>query len=398
VVQEDAFSVRLGRASVWRPGAGFESGRGVVLGDLADDALLWLDFYKPRATIPAPYFFDVESIADALRDVGVGGGDEVARLVERRHTDAVGRRRVNVVTGFGVERGDEYQLAAADVRTMLVAVAVTVIALPRCVVTVRHRPVFWIGRPVELDLRQRIYEEGSSPRAEPFATRLQLHDPVGRRWTSTPGARSSGDLAQLILAELSATLDPAVGYLSRALEFAEHRYFAIFDTPELDEAAMVGAQRGLFELARLLAEFGRAIYFYLAWTPEDTGEWFDDVTSTEPLDRIREQHEEAQARVRSLIQDVRVSVDMMASTVASRQLVIAHRQEERAREQMLRNERFMRDATLVASLVLLPTLIATIYGANVALPFKNEVGGALLLVAAMAIGAALAWLAIRRRD
>jgi Mg2+ and Co2+ transporter CorA len=65
---------------------------------------------------------------------------------------------------------------------------------------------------------------------------------------------------------------------------------------------------------------------------------------------------------------------------------------------MLRNERFMRDATLVASLVLLPTLIATIYGANVALPFKNEVGGALLLVAAMAIGAALAWLAIRRRD
>jgi Mg2+ and Co2+ transporter CorA len=115
------------------------------------------------------------------------------------------------------------------------------------------------------------------------------------------------------------------------------------------------------------------------------------------LDRVRAQHEEAQARVRSLIQDVRTSVDMMASTVASRQLVIAHRQEERAREQMLRNERFMRDATLVTSLVLLPTLIATIYGANVALPFKNEVAGALLLLASMAIGAALAWLAIRRR-
>jgi Mg2+ and Co2+ transporter CorA len=263
--------------------------------------------------------------------------------------------------------------------------------------------MFWMGRRID-ERTLDIIHSARAPEDEPFATGARLHEPVSARWTQSPAAATAADLAQLALAEIAATLAPGVDYLSRRLESAEHRYFRVLEAEELVETELHSAQRRLFELARLIAEFGRAAYFFGAWTPADPRDWFTERTETTEAERVRREYAQAVDRIRALRQDVRASVDMMASTVASRQLVIAHRQEEQARQHLLlaeeqreRNERFMREATLVASLVLLPTLVATVYGSNVALPFKNRLAGSVLLIAAMVIGAALGWLALRRR-
>src|SRR4051812_10631241 len=348
---------------------------------------------------------DVRPIAEALERAGQRGTPmlgttpaDIAELVG--HSPAVGLARRDVLTAFGVRRVRKRTLASADSYGGLVAEPMSLLVYDRCLVTVRHAPLLWVGRKVDEALWEKL--EGGIAEAD----KRPLEDLVTRtsgRWVES-GGRTTADLAQLVLGELTASLDPGVESLSRALEFGEHAYFEVLEADELVEADLTAAQRSLFELARLIAEFGRAAYFFGAWTPDDPSEWFTGASATREIERVQRRHEQVVDRIRALRQDLRASVDMMASTVASRQLVIAHRQEERTRQQLLlaeqqreRNERFMRDATIVASVVLLPTLIATIYGANIALPFQHRFAGSVLLLAAMAIGAGLAWLVLRRR-
>ena len=91
--------------------------------------------------------------------------------------------------------------------------------------------------------------------------------------------------------------------------------------------------------------------------------------------------------MRTLRQDLRASVDMVASTVASKQLLIAHEQEERSREalklaeeQRQRNEGFMRDASIIACVLLLPALVAGFFGANVNFPGRDDELGLLYML------------------
>jgi Mg2+ and Co2+ transporter CorA len=385
---------------VWRPGHGYEPAE-----TIADpgDGVLWLDFFKPRPDGPRPpYVYHVSPVVDALQRAGVAttSGD-IVDLVGTRQT--VGLKRRDALTAFGVGVGDNDQLEAIGAGALLVAVPATLLVFPRCLVTVRHLPMFWVGRRID-ERTLGLIHSTIAPEDEPFATPTRLCDPVSERWARAPDAATATDLAQLALGELAATLAPGIDYLSRRLESAEHGYFRVLETEEIAEDELRSAQRRLFELARLIAEFGRAAYFFGAWTPLDPRDWFTERTETAEAERVKREYAQAVDRIRALRQDLRASVDMMASTVASRQLVIAHRQEGQARQQLAlaeeqreRNERFMRDATLVASVVLLPTLVATVYGSNVALPFKNRLAGSILLIAAMVIGAALAWLVLRRR-
>jgi hypothetical protein len=56
-----------------------------------------------------------------------------------------------------------------------------------------------------------------------------------------------------------------------------------------------------------------------------------------------------------------------------------------------------RPGTVIASLVLLPTLVATVYGANVALPLEGRLAGTALMLLVMAVTGLVAWLALRAR-
>ena len=58
-----------------------------------------------------------------------------------------------------------------------------------------------------------------------------------------------------------------------------------------------------------------------------------------------------------------------------------------------RTSRLQRTITLLATVVLLPGLVASIYGANIAVPGRDRTAGTVVLVGAMlAIGAVSAWL------
>jgi hypothetical protein len=60
-------------------------------------------------------------------------------------------------------------------------------------------------------------------------------------------------------------------------------------------------------------------------------------------------------------------------------------------------ERFERVAATLASVFLLPTLFASIYGANVALPAKNNWWGFAVLTATIVVLGLLGWVLMRKR-
>jgi hypothetical protein len=79
--------------------------------------------------------------------------------------------------------------------------------------------------------------------------------------------------------------------------------------------------------------------------------------------------------------------DSLSSTLSSQQLVIAQRQASEA-------ERFQRTVTLIGSAVLVPALIASIFGANVAIRGQDTVQAAYGMLAFMVAGGALSFAAI----
>lgn len=409
-----SFAVQLGSETWWRRGLGYERAYEFDRDRLAnEDGVLWLDYFKPRSHGRQPvYIYDLSPIKTRLEELGFevrgeGSREPAAlRLFDCLQSTRLGFHRQDSIAGLGVELADPRLVSAAGTYTGMRAVRVSMIALPKCIVTVRDRPEYWFGRPLDTSLRQQIRESWREPaQLEPFATRLTFQDPVQRSWLESEAASSSGTLAELVLLELSRTFQPACGDLLELLEGAEQTYFSIIDIDALtmDDQALWRAQRNFFELIGVLGSFARSLSGFAEGT-SDSPAWFSDAGDRGVIKDVRRNYDEALSEVRVLRQDLRASVDMMASTLASKQLVVAHHQEQRAREQLRlaeeqrdRNERFMRDATLIASLVLLPTLIATIYGANVGLPFRDNAIGTVVLVVGMVVAAMLAWRLIHGR-
>lgn len=71
--------------------------------------------------------------------------------------------------------------------------------------------------------------------------------------------------------------------------------------------------------------------------------------------------------------------------------------DESRRRTARRQEELSRRVSLVTGLVLIPTLVATVYGANVVLPGKDDVVGLVVLLALMIASAAFTAITLRRR-
>ena len=102
---------------------------------------------------------------------------------------------------------------------------------------------------------------------------------------------------------------------------------------------------------------------------------FDGGRGVEFVDRLQGSFAEARHAVRSFQQDLRQSGDGIASMAASQQLALAERHREIAEEQQTATQSFQRRATIVGAAVLIPALVAGVFGANVDLPGRDESRG-----------------------
>lgn len=398
-------AVELASDTRWYPGALYElAWSPQVEREPPPGGITWLSYQERDGTIDsAGEYYDVSPIAERLEQLGVDVprryGSSTARAdLTGLLAPELGLRPSGTFTAFAVEPSPKLA-ERLGVFSCLRSTRVAFLAFPTCLVTMRHRSRIWIGR------RGGSAHPPVSADGGPFAGREALQKAVETAWAKRPDRSGVGDLAILVLRALSRTLPGGTAYLADRLEEAEGIYFSVLDTndDDLDEIALRSAQRNLFDLAGILTSLGRELTTLTANIPDDHPWVIGDRGQKEASDIVHD-YAEALATVRTSRQDLRTSVDMTASTLASRQLVIAHRQELRAQEQLRlaqeqrdRNDRFMRDATLIASLVLLPTLVATVYGANVGLPLKNEATGTIVMLAVMLVAAFAAWQALRLR-
>jgi hypothetical protein len=127
------------------------------------------------------------------------------------------------------------------------------------------------------------------------------------------------------------------------------------------------------------------------------------------LTEVLKRPDRAAQDMRRLRSDARAAVDTVASAIASQQLRIsreeAHaaqqdrdRREEAERVEARARDRLARDATLLASVLLVPTLVAALFSANVKLPRQGTTLGTALMFAVIVAGGFGTYGLIRWRD
>jgi Mg2+ and Co2+ transporter CorA len=412
--EQSEFSIQLGSVTWWTPGAAYERiDPAAPEHESSGGGIFWLDFFKPRSHGVQPvYVYDFQPIVRQLEKLrsptpGDSGERGIDRVLDAVRSTRLGYLATDAIASFGVEIADERLREAADTYCSMRSVRIVVIAaFPNCLVTLRDRPEYWLGRPLDDPTRTRIRALNEPPGLEPFGSRLTFQDPVQRQWMARDRASTALDLASFVLLELSSTFEPAYRELADLLDREEEAYFSIIDAEALalDTRALQHTQRNFFQLGSVLSMFNRNLSSF-SEQALDRGKWLGNFSERADLGQVQLNHRDALTAVQDLRQNLRASLDMMASTLASKQLVISYHHEQRAREQVRlaeeqreRNESFARAATLVATLILLPTLVATFYGANVGLPFRNRTLGTAVLLTTMILAGLLGWLLIRFRN
>jgi len=105
-----------------------------------------------------------------------------------------------------------------------------------------------------------------------------------------------------------------------------------------------------------------------------------------PLARLLiKRHRTALEEIQAVRAEAHAAADSFSSSVGAQQLVLAYHQRLEAVEERRREDRFARDATVIASLVLMPTLVASVFGANVPLPFGGTTAATITMLAAMVV-------------
>jgi Mg2+ and Co2+ transporter CorA len=203
--------------------------------------------------------------------------------------------------------------------------------------------------------------------------------------------------------------DIAIGLLTNAVEFCaalggrlrgamdevEEGFYGAMDEVEdafhrkhdkVDPARLTEYFQRLQLLGQAVEEVERDIRQLLRRLPPERG-------TEEPLVRrlLASYYRTELDQLGSLQTDIRMAGETMASVLSAQQLQAAQTEQQRS-------QRFQRAATLVASAILVPALVASLYGANVQLPGRETwwaLGG---LVALMVCGGLVTWWYMETRD
>lgn len=218
---------------------------------------------------------------------------------------------------------------------------------------------------------------------------------------------------ELVLATTQAYPRAVLGKFNEMLNAAEARFASIEGPDDLDGETQPGTS---LSLLRLIAAVGR-----IEQAVREASDDFERRTRARGLDgdEIGDVQTSFDRILGSLAQirgDTRTTVDMIGSTLSSAHLKIARAEakaaaDQRARhvaetegrlaaeaEQREREQRLSRAIALLASVLLIPTLVASVFGANVALPRERSAWGTYLMFATMVGLGALSYTLLREFD
>jgi hypothetical protein len=326
-----------------------------------------------------------EDAADDLMEIGLAPpGDE--------HRSALGTPlsdKENVYTALGVSimTAKDNRFGSHEV-VRLTRIALVPVA-SRQLISARHRDGWVWLEPIDGDAEEVLRQAVLHKRHPYGATSLLANIQTAGRVT---GATLAQDLAvEVVLATTHSYPRTVLDGLNRLLGDAEEQ-FAAFDLGQGIENG--DHSRTASSLLHLIAMVGR-IERELRLAGDD---FRNRVTASRiegPAVELAETNFDRTlaglARIRG---DARTTVDMIGSTLASAHLEIARRESKEAalqRERQEAAERTQRDreqrlvgaVALLTSALLIPTLVASVFGANVKLPREGSVWQTWFMLASM---------------
>jgi Mg2+ and Co2+ transporter CorA len=203
---------------------------------------------------------------------------------------------------------------------------------------------------------------------------------VARHWAREELA-TAADLATLILYELVGTYPLASRVLMSWLEQWELDFHRRFDETE---------RNTLIAIRSLLGEFEERLGAFERPEAEASESWFTGLTTDRWATRVQRLVERALSDLVNISAALRSSLDLLAVHSAAQHLHVARRQ-------AAQTERLQGTVAIVTSVLLVPTLIASVFGSNTAIPGEGHWTGFIALICLMVIGATSAYLLIRRR-
>jgi hypothetical protein len=194
--------------------------------------------------------------------------------------------------------------------------------------------------------------------------------------------RTSGDLATLILHELVGTYPQATRVLMSWLEQWELDFHRRFDETE---------RNTLISVRSLLSEFEERLGSFERPEAEASESWFLGLTDDRWANRVEFVVGRALTDLVDISAALRSSLDLLGVHSAAQHLRLARHQAEQT-------ERLQGAVAIITSVLLVPTLIASVFGSNTKIPGEGEWSGFIVLVGLMVLGAAGAYALIRPRN
>ena len=229
-----------------------------------------------------------------------------------------------------------------------------------------------------------VHRAGSAAPEEPGTVAADaLEDRVLASWLALDGS-TPGDLGTLFLRELAGHYSAARRTLWNSLTSWERDFYQREDG--LDPLDFV---EPLAELHRLHGELrGRLDALNVPRDDADTA-WFREVSVRDTAHRVDE-------IIDHLLRDLRNFSDSLRQAMALTQSYASLRHFRLAEEQKQQSDQMQSGLELVAALLLVPTLIAGIYGANTRLPGGGQWSGFDAMMGLMVLGSGGLYFVLRR--
>jgi hypothetical protein len=344
--------------------------------ELDPDRCTWVQTHLPevdsggrRATRT-----DWEKVSNQLRQYGLASPSPAQQSA--LGSPLSGKPGVLTALGAAVITVRDNRIGSRDVvrLTRISLVQVT----PHLLISARHRDGFaWVD-PVESDQMRELRDLATSQR-DPFRptgllASVVTNDRVGM-------STRSDELAIEVIRAVGQAYPRAV--LDRFSDRLSRVEQALADSGDFADPDRTSDQEALSSLLYLIAAVGRLerdVNVVLDDFERRTkGRSWENV-QVAPVETTMHRTLDALGRIRG---DARTTVDMIGSTRASTHLRIAEEQRKAESGRREREARLGRTIALLTSALLIPTLVASVFGANVRLPREGTVWETWLMFAFM---------------
>jgi hypothetical protein len=204
-----------------------------------------------------------------------------------------------------------------------------------------------------------------------------LREAVARRWRSDK-ASTAGELGTLALYSLAVSYTDVRRMLHAWLEGWELEFFARVSAGRRDFDL-----KSLIDLRGLIGQFAKRLRAMKLPRELEHGQWFADCATPDRSESIDGMLDRGLDDLGRLMERVRSAFDLV-------QIELSTIQQQAA-------EGLQRRLELITAVLLVPTLIAGIFGANTSLPGRERWAGFWIMVAAMIVWGILAYVYLRRQ-